>query len=458
MAAHEALAALVSKLATTANSDQSFESFVKGVLISMQTAIAESNTVAQFVQASKVLLTTANASKESCVILTKSMIPAIIAYYEFKPSPKLQIASIDFLAELYGLAKHWEVVDQIQQQANEIPQLCLTAVSNPSKEYQVAGFKNLIRMKGLLSSDLVLPFIEVLIHNVQHGHDEDLLSVSVETIHTIARKYPEIVMELVVKGKCDLQHLTQDKVALNKRLNLLSNLASIDDFTKVIISEMLKVITGNDEDAVKVVAALNESMSNSSLYSEQKMVDIESDHGLIDSILTWVSRELHTDSHDGLSHGFELVANTMSSLPIEKQLKVLTKHTKDVLLKCEKEEIYFHVLQCLYKSVHQSLYTSNFEDILSLSLELALNSSDEVIRTKACVLVAHFLNKAESGQKFELLYESLRTYLTHCDRKGDTLCPRLIMLYGWITKALIMRSSDAFSFWLQKVISSFGFE
>ncbi|KAL0830754.1 hypothetical protein ABMA28_002878 [Loxostege sticticalis] len=453
MVAHETLSALITKLATVSNTDQSFENFVKGILISMQTAIAESSTVAQFVQASKVLLTAANASKESCLIVIRSMIPATVAYYGFKTTSKLQIASLDFLGDLYEMAVHWEVIEQLGAEVNEIPQLCLTAVSQPSKEYQIAGFKTLIRVRNALQSELVLPFVEVLVHNVQFSQDKDLLSVSVETVHAIARKYPEDIMTLVIKGKCDLENLTQDKEALQKRLNLLSNLASIDDFTKIIIEEMLKIITKNDEDASKVVEAMNESMSNASLYSNEKLTEIESDHGLIDSILSWVTSELHTGSKEGLSHGFMLIANTMSSLSVEKQQKVLSKHTGNVLEKCKSDEAYFHILSCLYSSVHQSVYDSSFEDIMTLALTLSLQSNDDDIRTKACVLVAHFLNKAEYGQKFEVLYELLKNFLFDGNRE-QALSTTLIVLYGWVTKALIMRGNDMFTFWLQKIITT----
>ncbi|XP_028166780.1 MMS19 nucleotide excision repair protein homolog [Ostrinia furnacalis] len=453
MVAHETLSALTSKLATASNTDQGFENFLKGILISMQTAIAESTTVAQFVQATKVLLTTANASKESCVIVNKSMIPAIVAYYGFKTTPKLQIASLDFLADLYGLAVHWEVLDQVESEVNEIPRLCLTAVSQPSKEYQIAGFKTLIRVRNALQSDLVLPFVEVLIHNIQHSQDKDLLSVSVETVHAIARKYPENIMCLVIKGKCDLENLTQDKVALEKRLNLLSNLASIDDFTKIIIEEMLKVIVTKDTEAFKVVEAMNESMSNASLYSNEKLSEIESDHGLIDSILSWVTSELHTGSQEALSHGFMLIANTVSSLPEEKQQKILSKHTENILEKFKSDEANFHLVHCLYSSVRQGVYNSTFEDIMTMALTKSLDSNDDIIRTKACVIVAHFLNKAEYGQKFELLYELLKNFLSKGNRE-QALSSRLIVLYGWITKALIMRGNELFTFWLQKIMTT----
>ncbi|CAH0399929.1 unnamed protein product [Chilo suppressalis] len=454
MAAHESLSALVSKLATTAGTDQAFENFVKGVLISMQTAVAESSTVAQFVKAAKVLLTTANASKESCIIITKSMIPAIVAYYEFNPSAKLQIASIDFLGDLHDMANHWEVLNEIQAQTIEIPRLCLTAVSNPSKEYQIAGFKSLIRTKNLLQEDLVLPFIEVLIHNIQHSQDENLLSVSVATVHTIARKYPEMVMDLVVRGKCDLDNLTEDKAALEKRLNLLSNLASIDDFTKVIISEMLKMVTTYNENAPKVIEALSESMSDASLYTGQKLTEIESDHGLIDSIMSWILKELHTSSDEALSHGYKLISNTMRSLPIDKQQKILSNYT-DIVEKCKKNEVYFNVLKSLYSPLNQSIYNENFEEIMILSVELALKSNEEKIRCQACVLIAHFINKVEYGQKFELLYEILKNHLSNYDSNEETMiCQRLIVLYGWLTKALIMRGSDVFAFWLKKIMSA----
>ncbi|CAH2207523.1 jg18165, partial [Pararge aegeria aegeria] len=453
LAAHEALSALTAKLSTSADSDQAFENFTKGILISMQTAVAEATTVVQFVQATKILLTVANASKQSCEIITKSMIPAVIAYYEFKTSPKLQIASLDFLGDLYDMAEHWKVTECIQKQVDEIPQLCLNAVSVPSKEYQLAGFKTLIRVMSVLKTDLVVPFVEILIYNVQNSQDDDLLSFSVEAVHAISRKYPELMMSLVVQGKCDLNNLTRDKTALQKRLNLLSNLASIDDFTKIIIEEMLKAITTNDEEASKVVEALNSSISNGSLYSENKVAQIESDHGLIDSVLTWLLKEIKTASQESLDNGCTLIANTISSLPSEKQLKTLSRHTNEILDKCKTDNVYFQVLECLYVSVNQDVYNTHFEEIMTLSLSLALSETDAV-RLKACYLVANFLNKAESGQKFELMYEILKNYLTSCCRDDVDLCPRLISLYGWITKALILRSSDLFQFWLNKIVIS----
>ncbi|XP_059057312.1 MMS19 nucleotide excision repair protein [Achroia grisella] len=450
MAAHEALSALVAILATSANTDQAFENFNKGILISMQTAVAESTTVAHFVQATKVLLTVANASKESCIIITKSMIPATVAYYGFKTSPKLQIASLDFLSDLYGLAKHWEILGELETQVNEIPQLCLTAVSQPVKDYQIAGFKNLIKVKSILQSELVLPFVEILMHNIQHSQDNELLRVSVETVHAIARTYPELIMSMVVKGKCDLDNLTQDKAALQKRLNLLSSLASIDDFTKVIIEHMLKVISTNDEEASKVVEALSECISNTSLYSDTKVLQIESDHGLVDSIIVWVLTEINGPL-EPLLHAFTLISSVISNLPSEKQLRILTKHAADITEKCKNDEIYYLVLESLYSSIKQDVYDPKFEEVMQLSLNLSLVCDNELIRTRACVLIAHFLNKAEYGQRFELLYELLKNYLSTCSRDDPKLCPRLIILYGWVTKSLIMRGSDLFLFWLQKI-------
>lgn len=451
MASHEALSALVAKLAITANTDQSFENLVKFILISNQTAIAEATTVIQFVQATKVLLTTANASKDSCVVITRCMVPATISYYEFKTSSKLQIASLDFLGDMYDLIKHWDAYDLVKAQVSEIPQLCLTAVSNPSKEFQVAGLKTLIRCKDILKTDLVLPFVEILIHNVQHSQDTDILSVSVEAIHAIAKKYPELIMDLVVRGKCNLDNITQDKAALQKRLHLLTNLASIDEFTKVIIEDILKIISAYDKEANLVVEALSESMSMASFYTCDKVVQIESDHGLIEPILAWLYKEIPTNNHDILIHGFTIISNTIGSLPPEKQLGILANQTHEVLEKCQLNDTFFLVLESLFSPLHQNVYIDKFEDVMVLSLKLSLNSENDLVRHKSCVLIAHLLNKAEYGQKFELLYELLKTHLAACNRADDTLCPRLIHLYGWLVKALVMRGSDMYIFWLQKV-------
>lgn len=449
MAAHQALSALVRKLSTTANTDQEFENFVKGVLISNQTALAAASTVSQFVQSTRVLLTTANASKESCYIVTKSMIPAIGAYYEFKTSPKLQTASLEFVGDLYEVATHWQVKSEMEAQIGEIPQLCLLAVSQPSKEYQIAGFRTLVRTIDSLKSDLVVPFVEVLIYNVQHSNDGDLLKTSVEAVHAIARHHPEIVMSLVVKGKCDLDNLIQDRSTLTKRLDLLSSLASIDDFTRVIIEEMLKIIPVNYDSALKVVEALNRSMSDASLYSQEKITQIESDHGLIDSVVGWLS-EVQSEDCDTLDHGYSLIANTMSSLPPSKQKIVLSKYSCGLLQKCQTNEPLFSIVESLYSSIHQSVDDSSIEDAMRLSLKLSLDGEFVAVRVKACALIAHFLNKAEYG-RFELLYEMLKDYLSSCRRDDMALCPRLIQLYGWITKALVLRSCDQFLFWLQKV-------
>ncbi|VVD00108.1 unnamed protein product [Leptidea sinapis] len=450
LASHEALSALVAKLATSVNTDQSFETFVKGIIISMQTAIAEAKTVAQFVQATKVLLTTGNSSKEACVIVTRLMIPAVVSYYEFKTSAKLQVASLEFLADLYGLAEHWEILSDLEIQLDEIPRLCLTAVSEPVKEYQIRGFKTLIKVVNALRADLVLPFIEVLIHIVKHGVDDDILTVSVETIHAIARKHPELIMDLVVRGKCNIESLVEDKTNLQTRLRLLSNLASIDDFTKVILEEMLKVIAINDENACVVVKELNYSLSNASLYTDKKVTEIESDHGLIDSVLSWLLKEIKTNSEDSLMHGFTLVSNTMCSLPSDKQLAIINRYSADLMEKCNNEEIYFPVLECLYRSLHQNAHSEYLDEVLKLSLKYALNGEKTLTWTCACCLIAHILNKADVGQRFELLYELLKGCLLLCNKEDANICDPLIQLFGWITKALIMRGSDHFIGWLQK--------
>ncbi|XP_050677802.1 MMS19 nucleotide excision repair protein homolog [Leptidea sinapis] len=452
LASHEALSALVAKLATSVNTDQSFETFVKGIIISMQTAIAEAKTVAQFVQATKVLLTTGNSSKEACVIVTRLMIPAVVSYYEFKTSAKLQVASLEFLADLYGLAEHWEILSDLEIQLDEIPRLCLTAVSEPVKEYQIRGFKTLIKVVNALRADLVLPFIEVLIHIVKHGVDDDILTVSVETIHTIARKHPELIMDLVVRGKCNIESLVEEKTNLQTRLRLLSNLASIDDFTKVILEEMLKVIAINDENACVVVKELNYSLSNASLYTDKKVTEIESDHGLIDSVLSWLLKEIKTNSEDSLMHGFTLVSNTMCSLPSDKQLAIINRYSADLMEKCNNEEIYFPVLECLYRSLHQNAHSEYLDEVLKLSLKYALNGEKTLTRTCACCLIAHILNKADVGQRFELLYELLKGCLLLCNKEDANICDPLIQLFGWITKALIMRGSDHFIGWLQKIL------
>ncbi|CAB3246836.1 unnamed protein product [Arctia plantaginis] len=452
MASHEALSALVAKLALIANTDQSFENLVKSILIANQTAIAEAKTVAQFVQPTKVLLTTANASKESCVVITRCMVPATISYYEFKTSPKLQIASLDFLGDLYDIVKHWDVLELVKAQVNEIPKLCLTTVSNPAKDFQIAGFKTLIRVKDILRSDLILPFVEILTHNAQHSQDTDVLSISVETIHAIAKKYPELIMNLVVRGNCQISNLTQDKVALQKRLHLLTNLASIDDFTKVIIEDILRLISTFEKGTNLVVEALSDSLSIASFYTSEKVMQIESDHGLIEPVLAWLYKEIPSGNQDTLAHGYTLVSNTISSLPAEKQQNILSQHTQKVLDNCQVNDVYFLVLESLYSPLHQNVYTSKFEEVLILSIKVALNSQKELVRTKGCVLIAHMLNKVEHGQKFELLYELLKNQLSECSKHDESLCPRLIQMYGWITKALILRGSDMYLFWLQKIV------
>ncbi|KAH9638499.1 hypothetical protein HF086_007469 [Spodoptera exigua] len=450
--AHEALGALVAKMASTANTDQAFENFLKGIIISAQSTIADATTVAQFVKGTKVLLTAANASNQSCASITRAMVPATVAYYELKTAPKLQIASLDFIGDLYEIANKKGLLDEVRAQITNVPQVCLSAVSQSSKEFQMAGFKTLIRVQECLGEDLVLPFVEVLIYNVQHAQDNDLLSISVETIHVIARKYPELIMNLVVKGKCSIENISQDKIAFQKRLNVLTNLASIDDFTKVIIEEMLKIITANDPEALHVVEALSGSISMASVFTTEKVTQIESDHGLIDPVLDWLYKEISSSSPDALAHGYTLIANTIGSLPPEKQENILVKHTPQALERCMQDDIYFLIIECLYTSLHQSVYNSKFEEIMTVALQVALKSDKDLLRTKACVLIAHLLNKAEHGQKFELLYELLKTQLASCNREDEKLCPRLIQLYGWITKSLLMRGSDVFLFWLQKIV------
>ncbi|CAK1555240.1 unnamed protein product [Leptosia nina] len=452
MAAHEALSALVANLATSHNTDQSFENFVKGIIISMQTSVAESTTVAQFVHATRVLLSVANSSKESCIIVARSMIPAIISYYEFKTSAKLQVASLEFIGDLYDLAKHWDVLNDLEKQANEIIPLCLTSVSEPTKEHQMAGFKTVIKTIHALKPDLVLPFVEILIHIVQHSEDDDLLLISIGTTNAIARKYPELIMDLVVKGKCNMDNIMSDKTNLQKRLNLLSNLASIDDFTKVILEEMLKIITLDEKNAYNIVEALNTSLSNASLYTEEKVTQIESDHGLIDSILSWLFKEIKSASEESLLHGYTLISNTVCSLPGDKQILILARHSPNIIEKCQSEDVYFPLLECLYRSLHQNINDPTFDDILKLSLKNALTSKSVFVRTRACCLVAHILNKAEFGQTFEMLYELLKNYLASCSKDNEDICSPLIHLYGWIVKALILRGSDVFTFWLQKIL------
>ncbi|KAJ8716784.1 hypothetical protein PYW07_003411 [Mythimna separata] len=454
LVAHQALAALVAKMATTADTDQAFQNFLKGILISAQTTIAEATTVAQFVKGAKVLLTTANASDQSCASITRAMVPATVAYYELKSTPKLQVASLDFIGDLYECAKTRGLLDEVRAQVSNVPQVCLEAVSQSAKEFQMAGFRTLIRVQECLGEDLVLPFVEILIYNVQHAQDNDLLSISVETIHMIARKYPELIMNLVVKGKCNLENLTQDKVVFQKRLNLLTNLASIDDFTKVIIEQMMKIIIDNDVEASHVVEAMNAQMSETSVFSTEKVTQIESDHGLIEPVLSWLYREISASNPDSLAHGFALISNTIGSLPPEKQQIILEKHTPQALEQCARDDNYFSVIECLYMPLHPTVYSSTFEEILRVALKVALGSDNEAARFKGCMLVAHLLNKAEHGQRFELLYELLKVKLSESNREDQNLCPRLILLYGWITKALLMRGSEMFLFWLQKVIGT----
>lgn len=417
----------------------------------MQTSLAESKTILQFVQISRILLTTANSSKESCVIVTKTMIPALVSYYEIKSSAKLQVASLEFLGDLYDLAKRWDTVSDIDKQVNEIIPLCLTAVSEPTKEHQMAGFKTLMRTIDVLKADLVLPFVEILIHIIQNSEDDDILIVSVETTNAIARKYPELIMDLVVKGKCNIDNIVDNKNMLQKRLNLLSNLASIEDFTKVIIEEMLKIITVDDRSAYNVVKALNGSISNTSLYTEEKLTQIESDHGLIVSILTWLLKEIKSASQESLVHGYSLISNTICSLPSEKQMAVLQRHSLNIIEKCQNEDVYFPLLECMYRSLHREVHDPSFHDLMNLSLKYAITSENEFIKTRACCLIAHFLNKADFGQTFELLYDSLKSYLSSCSKDNENMCSSLIQLYGWITKALLLRGSGLFMFWLQKV-------
>lgn len=458
MSAHEALSALVGKLATSANTDKSFENFIKGIIIAMQTAIAESTTYAQFIHAAKILLTTANASKESCEIIIKAMIPAAITYYGFNTSSKLQIACLDFLGDLTDLAKHWKIVPEIESLLNEIPQLCLTAVSNPGKEYQIAGFKTLIKVQDVIKNDIIPAFIDVLIRNVQYVNDDDLLSVSVQTVHALARRHPEMIMDLVVKGKCELNNLIQDKSVLSKRLDLLCSLASVDEFTKVIIEEMLKIINSKDkEDSRKVIEAMSSSISNTSLYSEQKVEQIENDHGLIDSVVSWLIVETsQSQPVDALIHGYQLISNTIASLPSDKQQLLLARHSENLYKLSRKQEVYFLILEALYNSLRQCVYEENFRNIMKLALHFCIDSGQSIIRTRACVLISHFVNKADYGEKFDCLYSVLKEELPSYSDE-ECLHPNLIELAGWLTKALLIRGSDLFLFWLKKVILKYQF-
>lgn len=454
MAAHEALSTLVTKLATSANTDQSFEVFLRGVLISGQTSIAEASTYPQFIQAKNILMTCANASKESCIIIIQAMIPAMTTYYGFNTSPKLQVASVYSLGDMYEVARYWKCLDDLKQLLQEIPQVCLTAASMPIKEYQIAGYKTLIKVVDVLDSALVLPFVEILIHTLHHSLDNELLATSVEAIHAIASKYPELIMELVVKKQCDFDNLPSDKNELEKKLNLLCNLASVDDFTKVIIEDMLKIIECDDKNSQKVVEALNCSLSDINLYTAPKLEQIESDHGLIKTVLNWLDKEI---AHQGknltneLEYGYALITKTISSLPIDKQQKTINENLPKVLEKIQSEEIYFMTLESLLNSLEQKVVIQNQFEILKMAVNFSLVSDNAMVRQRSCCLIAHFLNKAEYGETFEVMYENLKNTLSANYKDNVELCPRLIYLYGWIAKSLIIRGSDLFMFWLGKV-------
>lgn len=450
-AAHAALTALVKKIAPTADTDQAFEGFIKGILISMQRFISEATTVAQFAAATKALLVTADASPNACRLITRSMIPAMTTFYELTSSRKLQISTLVFLGELSEVSRKHFLPRDVED-LKEIPRLCLAAVSESNNEYQLAGFQTLMKTKDAMESDLIVPFVDLLIHNVQTSQDNDLLRVSVMTVNAIARKYPAEIMSLIVENRCDINNLTADKQVLHKRLHLLCNLASVGEFTKIIIEEMLKIISNNRDDALKVVQAMDESLSNSNLYAGPKVAEMESDHGLINSVLSWIVREIpKVISQNSLSHGYSLISTTMSSLPVDKQEAILNKHTKILLELLEREELYFLPLEALYSCVQQSVYNPDFNKIMTAALNISLNSEHVMLRTKANMLIAHFLNKAEYVEKFEILNDCLKNYLTSCNKTDGVQCPRLLELYGWITKALLMRGSDLYNFWLHKV-------
>lgn len=441
MTAYEALSVLTKKLSTSVNTDKSFENFVKGINISMQTAIAEASTVAQFSQASKVLLTVANASKESCIIVVQIMVPAMITFYEFNTSQKIQIACLFFLGDLSDLASHWGVENNVESHLKEIPNLCLSAVSNPQKDYQVAGFKTLMKVVYILKADLILPFLDVLIFNVQNAQDEELITVSVQTIHCLARKFPELIMDSVVKGKCDINNLTKDKSVMTKRLNLLCNLASIDDFTKLIIEEMLRIIHGNDSDDVKeVIKSLSACVSNESLYSVDKVCQIETEIGIIDSIVTWMVKEIcEMPSMDIVIQGLSLISNTMSTLSEEKQRNLLAKHTQNILEHMKNQEMYFLILTALYNSLRQSIYEANFHEILKLCLQLCFESENEYVRTRACILVSHFINKVSDSE-----LHSVDVFIQDTIKKFDSKINESLTLNAYLTKALIIRGSSLY--------------
>ncbi|XP_037302674.1 uncharacterized protein LOC119193119, partial [Manduca sexta] len=351
-----------------------------------------------------------------------------------------------FLADLYGIVKNWDVLDSIGDHIYEIPGLCLKAVSLTQKDFQIVGLKTLLKVKDLLKSDLVLPFVEILVSFIQHSRDDDVLKLSIKTINVIARKYPEMIMDYVVRGKFDVNNLTEDKATLQKRARLLSNLASIDDFTKVILEEMLKMIVSNDEDACQVVEALSESILDKQLYPENKVVEIESDHGLIDKVINWLYTE--QDLHNRVSEdGFILVNRLVANLPADKQKDVVDRHTQRAIAKCAECANYFYLIEALYGSLRQGVSGSYTKGIVRLSTTLALNVDDEKVRYSAASLLAQMLNKADFGEPFEVVYEMLNSKLEMEVGVSD----RLLMLYAWVTKALVMRGSVMYTEWFQKI-------
>lgn len=419
-----------------------YDLFLDMIINSMQISMAEANSVIDFSRITKVFLTITNASCLECTSkrVALVMIPSTIAYYSLNSTPKLQLSSLTLLGELAYIAGRCIENDEIVSLINESVHTCLDAASKSDKEYQIAAFETLkYILKRRVKIELIPPFIEILVKNIHNSKEDELLSKSIETIHLLAKKFPVLILDSVVKEHLELYNLSNNESLLPRRLLVLCNLASIDDFTRIIFEELIKML--NEKDGVELIKQLNKAMSNNELYDKDKIIEIERDFHIVDCIITWIVEQSNLKTiEDGLS----LISNIVSYLFEKDQEKLLSGHlVNKIKTELSDADLLTKIAICI--SLRPFIYDDYFCELIKICLNRIFVTQSDLLRNYCYILLAHFVNKSDEDElnKMDLVIkENLPT------KKF------LLELYGYLTKGLVYRGSDLFEDKLVHIIEA----
>lgn len=453
-AAHDALLALVNNLCSDQSQPNIGESFLNKILITMKLLLADSKTKSTLGLPLRVFLTTANASEKSCMFIIENVVPLLIVHYHLNLDENLQVSSLEWFARVFESCNSWNLLSQTSQHFTQISTMCINAMKSTNDDLKVSSLNTIAAVADVILPGDITILCQILDQNIHSSSSESLADSSKKCLLELTKKDPKLYSDYV-KEKLNFDQIIDNKGLLEKRLDVLCTLSSIDIFSEPIVTKMLSIFTEPDSKASILITILLKNFDNKIMYTDNKICEMQVKYNLLKCILEWSDKHINQIEAEVLDCVSKLIIRIIRTLGSNLQSQVMELYVPNYINQISVNSKYIILIEALLNSTRQDAKLIQTDEVLSRAVDLALNEQESFIQYKSCLLIANIMNKHGKKETFSEQYVKIKENLITIMDEGcidESIGSNANSLEAWITKSLLQSGHPESSYWLGKVI------